>query len=177
MKIKRLLYLIIALAAILVFFLRQTYFAEKWRLYEDNDVNFAVAYPATWFKDHFYHCTTCQYIDLLVMDVPVLDRIELRVYSINESEFKPKNKISFGKWIIYKNSKHVHILAEKDVQIGKHSYSGKEVFYDDKTFRGRIITLIHGGRVYAIEISAIEKKWEEANTIFDKILKTFVFLE
>jgi len=167
----------IVIVAILALLARQTYFTGRWHWHEDNNTGFALAYPATWFKGYFYHCATCQYIDLLVRDAPILDRIELRVYSINEVDFKPQNATSFGKWIVYKNSDDVHILAEQDVQVGKSAYLGKEMIYEDKTFHGRVVTLRHNGTVYAVEINAIKKYWKEADAIFDEILKTFVFLE
>lgn len=171
------IYLVIGVIAIAALFVRHTYFAGKWHWHEDNNAHFALAYPATWFKGYFYHCATCQYIDLLVRDTPVLDKIELRLYSIRETDFKPPNATSFGKWLIYQNSDHVHVLTEQDVRIGKYAYSGKEVTYEDGTFHGRIVTIRHNGKIYAIEINAIEKNWKEANAVFAKILETFVFLK
>ena len=175
MRSRRMFYLILLFVCILAFTVRQTYFANQWRWYKN--ANFVLAYPATWFQISIYHCSTCQYINLLVMNVPVIDQIELRVYSANGDNLRQQGSTSFGEWIIHQNSKQVNILRQKDTTVGIGGYPGREILFEDKTFRGRIITLQHHGQVYAIEIHAIKKKWNEADAVFDKILETFEFLE
>ncbi len=177
MHSRRTFYLILLFVCVLAFTVRQAYFSNQWRQYRNKNANFALAYPATWFRIPLYHCSTCQYIKLFVMNVPVIDQIELRVYSANRDDLRQQGSISFGEWIIHQNSKHVNILRRKNITVGKGGYSGREILFEDKTFRGRIITLQHHEQVYAIEVHAIKEKWNEADGIFDKILETFEFLE
>jgi len=177
MRSKRTIYLALLLVVVLAFVARQMYYAGKWCWHKDDQAGFALGYPATWFQIHFYHCSTCQQVNLFVMDVPVIYTEILRVYSakdIDEPRWRGK---SFGEWIIHQNSKHIRVLSRREVHVGLHSYPGVDILYEDDTFRGRIITLHHSRRVYAIEMMATKKKWNKANTVFDKILKTFDFLE
>ncbi len=172
------IYIILMVLGGLSIMSRQRYYAGKWRRFEDVDAKFTLAYPATWFNVGPGKLPTQRYIRLRTMNFPVIDTIELRVYYTNENNRELwDNKRDFGEWIIYQNSKHINILRQEGITIGRDDYFGEEILFEDKAFRGRIITLRHHGQVYAIEIHAIKKKWNEADGIFNKILGTFEFLE
>ena len=175
MPIKWRIYIILVVLGGLAIMSRQRYYAGKWRKYESVETGVALKYPAVWFSVGPSKLPSQKYIDLCTMNFPVIDSIELRVYSDSEDNLKQQKVASFGEWLIHKNSKYVHILGRRDVNIGEGDYPGEEVLFEDKSFRGRIITLQHHGQVYAIEIHAVKKKWNEANTVFDKILGTFEF--
>lgn len=178
MPIKWRIYIILVVLGGLAIVSRQRYYAGKWRRFEDVEAKFTLAYPATWFNVGPGKLPTQKYIRLRIMNFPVIDAIELRVYCINENNRDIwANEENFDKWIIRQNSKHVNILRQKNITVGKGGYSGREILFEDKTFRGRIITLQHHEQVYAIEVHAIKEKWNEADGIFDKILETFEFLE
>lgn len=177
MRSRRMIYLVLLLVAVLALTARQIYYIGKWRWYKDKQTGFALEYPASWFQIHFYHCSTCQQINLFVMDVPVIYTKVLRVYSAEDTDAPRWRNKSFGEWLIQQNSKHIRVLSRGEVNVGQNDYPGIDIFYEDDTFRGRIITLHHSRRVYAIEMLANKKKWDKANTVFDKILKTFDFLE
>jgi len=177
MSNRRMAYLAFIFVCILAFVVRQNYFSNRWRRYNDRATGIALEYPASWFKISFYHCSTCHYIKLFVMDIPVIDQMELRVYTAKKNDAHIQKGKSFGEWIVRENSKNVHILNRRESNVGKAGYYGEEIAYEDKLFRGRVVTLHHHGQVYAIEIHAIKKKWNEASTVFDKILETFEFLE
>ncbi len=164
---------------VLAILTRQVYYAGKWRWYENEQSGFALAYPASWFSLPGNKLPTSKYVDLFVMDVPVLYKIELRVYSSSLHEsgqgiYHP----SFGTWIIRENNDKNRIVdINETISVGNRGYQGEEVIYENDRFRGRIVTITHKGRVYAVEISAVKQKWEDANIIFDQILETFVFLK
>lgn len=171
--------IILVSLVVLAILTRQAYYAGKWRWYENKQSGFALAYPASWFPLPGNKLPTSKYVDLFVMDVPVLYKIELRVYSSSlhgsgQSIYYP----SFGAWIIRENNDKNRIVdIHKTISVGNRGYQGEEVLYENDRFRGRIVSLTHNGKVYAVEISAVKQKWEEANIIFDQILETFVFLE
>ena len=177
MKDKRFAYMIFVFIVIVLLIVRQKYLVNKWYKYRDQNIGIALEYPASWFKIAFYHCATCQYIKLFVMDIPVIDQIELRVYSAKQDSIQIQNATSFGEWIILENNKNTRILDRMAVNVGSDNYYGEEIYFEDDNFLGRIVTLKNKERVYAIEIHAIKKKWDEANSVFDAILSTVEFLE
>jgi len=177
MKNKRIMYIVFIFIGVLSFVIRQNYLSNKWHRYSNQDIKIALEYPASWFEITFFHCSTCQYVKLFVMNIPVIDQIELRVYSANQDSLQMKDAKSFGEWIILQNNKDTHILNRKVISVGKDNYHGEEIYFERDMFQGRIVTLKHNNRFYAIESHAIKKKWNEANVIFDKILETFEFLE
>ncbi|NOZ51179.1 MAG: hypothetical protein GXP37_14220 [Chloroflexi bacterium] len=175
---RKIIYALLVLAGGLILCGRQLYYAGKWRRVEDPQSGFALAYPATWYRIPIYQLPTGKYIDLFIMNFPVLDEIELRVYSDNKSANETEYYPSFGAWLIRHNNRRTYIIAtHKGVTIGKGDYSGEEIIYENDTDEGRIITMNHNERVYAVEIIVIKRKWEEADAIFGKILDTFEFLE
>jgi hypothetical protein len=177
MPIKWRIYIILVVLGGLAIVSRQRYYAGKWRRFEDEDAKFTLAYPATWYNVGPGKLPTQKYIRLRIMDFPVIDTIELRVYCINENDRELwVNERDFGEWLIRKNSKNAHILKRNDISVGK-GYLGKESIYEDKTYIGRIVTTQYREQFYAIEINATKKKWDETDMVFDKILETFEFLD
>lgn len=174
---QRLIYVLLFLVGGLLLWTRQTYYADRWRQVENKEAGFALLYPASWFNVGPGKIPTRKYIKLCVMDFPMLDTIELRVYSTHEKGEDTTYYPSFGVWIAKKNNKNIRILSRKKITIGRGDYQGEEFLYEDKAHRGRIIELDHQGNIYAIEIIADQRKWGKANAVFEKILKTFEFLE
>jgi len=171
--------IVLASLVVLAIMVRQMYYADKWQWYEDKQSGFALAYPANWFPLPGNKLPASKYVDLFIMDIPILYKIELRVYSSNihgdgQSIYHP----SFGAWIIHENNDKNRIVnINKMISVGDRGYQGEEVIYENDRFRGRVVTMTHEGRVYAVEISAVKQKWEAANMIFNRILETFEFLE
>jgi len=174
---RRLIYVLLVLAGGLLLWTRQTYYADRWRRVENEEAGFTLLYPASWFNVGPSKLPTRKYIELCVMDFPVIDTIELRVYSAHKEAEGTKYYPSFGVWLAKKNNKNIRILSQKEITIGRGDYQGEEFLYEDKTHRGRIVNLEHRGKIYAIEINAVQGKWDKANAVFEDILKTFEFLE
>ena len=174
---RRLIYVLLFLVVGLLLWTRQTYYADRWRQVENKEAGFALLYPASWFNVGPGKLPTRKYIKLCVINFPMVDTIELRVYRTHENDEDIKNYPSFGVWIAKKNNKNARILSREKITIGRGDYQGVELLYEDKTYRGRIIELDHQGNIYVIEINADQRKWGKANAVFEEILKTFEFLE
>jgi len=177
MKDKRFICMILIFIIIVSLIVRQNYLANKWHQYSNRDISISLRYPARWFNVGPSKLPSWKYIALCTMDFPVLDAIELRIYSDKVTNWPQSDIASFGIWLINKNSKNTKIIEQRKVVIGKGGYPGVEIEYEDKKFHGKMVVLKYRGIIYAIEIHALKKKWNEANSIFDAILSTVEFLE
>ncbi len=172
------IYLAIVATGIVVLTIRWIYFHDKWRTVEMKKENYEISYPADWFNSthQAIRGPVGEWISLEVTNFPFINSMMIRVYN----DFKSSTSEDAEHW-------GMRILGDdgckswsqpQEVHISSAIPSGTMMTcVDNVGYYRKLIVFPHNDHVYAIELLAFKSRWEKGNRVFEKVLKSFKFLE